>query len=203
MFAPRCRHAVKSVLKALGAFFALGVVAFFYFLYVYDPQVTEFDRKVIVFQSIFRPSTGHVENGVTGFRIVNDPERGMTERYYVDGRAMAHFIHKDGAGKNVVVRVRMHNGDTHYDPISTYDRCFSAYYDKDSGKFLAAWLRYRDGLPQIDETPHILLFGDRSGALNAKLAPHNTDDVWVGEDDYNFDINIGGMRFSPNRDECD
>ena len=202
MCKPDCQKTMKHILKVVAVSFALGIVAFFYFLYIYDPNITEFDRKVIVFQSIFRPSTGYVEKGVTGFRIVNDPVRGMTERYYVNGRAMANFIRDASAGKNVCVRIRLHNKDAHYDPIPTDTRCFTAYYEKDTGKYLAAWLRFRDGLPMIDETPHILLFGDRSGALNAKLAPHNTDDVWVGEDDYNFAINIEGMKFSPNKDQC-
>ena len=197
-----CRQTtMKYILKVIAGSFVFGIVVFFYFLYVYEPQITEFDLKVIVFQSLFRPSTGYVEKGVTGFRIVNDPERGMAERYYVNGRVMVNFIRQDSTGKNVGVRVRMNNNKSS-NPISIYDRCFVAYYDKGTGKFLAAWLRYRDGLPQIDETPHILLFGGRSGALNAKLAPHNTDDVWVGEDDYNFDINIEGMKFSPNKDQC-
>ena len=189
----------KIALLVLGLF-----VAFLYLLFVYTPQITSFDRTIALMQNYFGVLDTVPPSRMTGFRLVPRPGKNRThlvEEYLVNGMTIAAFTQNDSTGDNVAVIVRMGNDlKKPGQKIQNWSRCFSAYFAKKSGDYRYGWLRYRDGIALIGEVAPVLLFGDANGALNAKLNPEVTDDNFVWETDNDFEITIGNVTLTPDKD---
>lgn len=203
-----CREFSKQKTKRVKrgiVFLVLGVVvAFLYLLLVYNPQITSFDRAIALMQHYFGVLDTVPPSRMTGLRLVPRPGKNRThlvEEYLVNGMTIVAFTQNDSTGDNVAVIVRMGNDSKKPgQKIQNWSRCFSAYFAKQSGDYRYGWLRYRDGIALIGEVAPVLLFGDANGALNAQLNPEVTEDNFVWETDNDFEITIGDVTLTPDKD---